>query len=775
MTSARTRLILGTLVLVGLAVSLVVVARSPHAERASASQAGKKGYEEEGLGPEDHFLFQRFFPGKTVPAEFFEKAARRSKAIGAATRKTSPKLARSRWKFVGPTNIGGRVTDIAVDPKKKNTLFVAAASGGVWKSTDAARTFKPVWPRHYPQGIGALVMTSKGVLYAGTGEANPGGGSIVYGGNGIYKSTNRGRTWKNVGLRNSSAVGRIAVNPKNPNNLLVAVSGNLFKPGGQRGLYETNNGGRSWKRVLKPPNKTTGAIDVSFDTKNPKNIFVAMWDHIRYPDVRVYSGEGSGIWRSTNGGKRFTQLGLSNGLPVSTPDTGRIGIGVDPSHPENVYAIYSTGAGTFGGLYKSTDGGDSWLLSPAAASLAEAESVYAWWFGRIWIDPKDSDHVFVAGVPLAESTDGGMTFPTRQAQQHVDHHAMAWDPHKKNRVYNGNDGGVYRSEKNGAAGSWIAAKYEPYVQFYSIDVSEQDPSRINGGLQDNGSVRSWNGTDWNEYYGGDGVKNLINPNDLNNVFACSQYGACARSVDGGNTMEDIELKYVSTRKNWLTPIEVDQKNENIVFIAGEMVNRSTDKGESFVPISPDLGGDPGRETNPLYAGHYGTVTTLGLSVDDRQTVYAGTDNGRVWVTRNLGTTWTELQDKDLPKRWVTRITVSQKNAKLAFASFSGFRQGDEKTYVSVTSNAGKKWRDITGNLPRAPVNDVILVGKRLYAATDVGVFTTKAWGNKRVKWLKVGNKLPVVPVHDLRYIPKNNTLYAGTFGRGIWKVKAPRY
>jgi hypothetical protein len=352
---------------------------------------------------------------------------------------------------------------------------------------------------------------------------------------------------------------------------------------------------------------------------------------------------------------------------------------------------------------------------------------------------------------------------------------MAWDPHNKGRVYNGNDGGVYRSERNGQSGSWIAARHEPYVQFYSIDVSQQKPSRINGGLQDNGSVRSWNGTDWNEYYGGDGVKNLINPNDLNNVFACSQYGACARSIDGGNTMEDIEFKYVSTRKNWLTPIEVDPKKENIVFIAGEIVNRSTDKGDSFTPISPDLGGDPGRETNPLYAGHYGTVTTIGITAADRKTVYAGTDNGRLWVTRDLGGSWTELNHKNLPKRWVTRIAVSQKNPKRAFASFSGFRSGNESSYVTTTSTAGKRWRDIDGNLPKAPVNDVVLVGKKLYAATDVGVFVTKSWDKKKVRWPKVGRKLPLISVHDLKYVPKNDSLYAGTFGRGIWRVKEPRF
>jgi photosystem II stability/assembly factor-like uncharacterized protein len=731
--------------------------------------------EEEGLGPEDQLLFQRFFPGQTVSADFFERAAARSRAIASATRKKAPRLAGARWKLVGPTNVGGRVTDIAIDPKKKDTLFVAAASGGVWRSTDAARTFKPAWPRNHPQGMGALVMTKKGVLYAGTGETNPGGGSIVYGGNGIYKSTNRGHTWKNVGLRDSSAIGRIAVDPKDPSHLLVAVSGNLFKPGGQRGLYETKNGGRTWKRILKPPNPTTGAADVAFDPKNPKRIFVSMWDHIRYPDVRVYAGPGSGLWRSTNSGKDFDQLGPANGLPPSTNDTGRIGIGIDPSHPKNVYTIFSTATGTYGGFFKSTNGGDSWMLSPGASTLAEAESVYAWWFGRIWVDPRNSDHVFVAGVPLAESKDGGMTFPTRQGQQHADHHAMAWDPKKKGRVYNGNDGGVYRSEKNGASTSWIAARYEPYVQFYSIDVSEQKPSRVNGGLQDNGSVRSWNGTDWNEYYGGDGVKNLINPNDFNNVFACSQYGACARSIDGGNRMEDIELKYLSTRKNWLTPIEVDSKNENIVFIAGDTVNRSTDKGDSFTPISPDLGRDPGRETNPLYAGHYGTVTTIGITAADRQTVYAGTDNGRLWVTRNQGLTWTELQHKNLPNRWVTRIAVSQKDPKLAFASFSGFRQGDHSSYVAMTSTAGNRWRDIDGNLPKAPVNDVVLVGKKLYAATDVGVFVTKSWAKKRTTWLKVGSALPLISVHDLKYVPKNDTLYAGTFGRGIWKVKEPRF
>jgi photosystem II stability/assembly factor-like uncharacterized protein len=739
---------------------------------------GRTGYveeegEEAGPGPEDPYLFAKTSGEEFAPRSALVGATRQSRKVQRLTARRAPGLAKARWKLHGPANIGGRIVDLAIDPKQKDTVYIASASGGVWRTTDAGKTFKSIWKNSMPQSMGALVIAKNGTLYAGTGEANPGGGSITYGGAGVYKSTNRGRTWKFIGLGKGSRIGRMAVDPKDPNHVYVAVAGNLFTPGGERGLYETTNGGTSWKRVLEGDNETTGAIDVHIHPKNSKIVFAALWDHTRFPDRRQYAGLGSGIYKSTDGGKTWARLGPTNGLPPPHPEGGRIGIGIAPSDPNRMYAIYSNSAlGSLSGFFISEDGGETWLESSGAPDLADSQFVYSWWFGRIWVDPKDPMHVFVAGVSLMESTDGGQRFPITHGGIHADQHAMEWDPHTKNRIYLGNDGGFYRSDNNGAANTWVHSEYEPTLQFVSIDVSEQDPTRIVGGLQDNGSVRSWSSvpgrkTTWNGYYGGDGQRSLINPKDKNNIFGCSQYGACARSTDGGNTMQGFTL--AATRFPFLTPLEFDPKDPNVMYAGGDIVNRSTDNGENWTPISPDLGGDPGLETNPLYAGHYGTVTSLMASPKDPATILAGTDNGRVWITHDTGGTWTELQHENLPERWVSRVTMSPTAAGTAYIAFSGYREGDNSAYVVKTTDGGETWTNITGNLPKAPVGDVIVVGKKLFVASDVGVFTSSLNGKR---WLKVGGKsLPLAPVTDIRYIAKNKRIYAATFGRGIYSVK----
>jgi photosystem II stability/assembly factor-like uncharacterized protein len=723
---------------------------------------------EEQKAPEDSFLFERLFAGDPPNRDTMQQAADQAQALGRMTKRKAPALAAKRWKFVGPANIGARVVDMVMDPKLKNTLYVASASGGIWKSTDDGTTFGRIWPNDFPQSMGALAIASDGTLYAGTGETNPGGGSLTYGGDGVYRSDDRGKTWKHVGLSKSSTIGRIAVHPKDPDHVFVGVSGNLFTPGGQRGLYESKNGGRTWKQILEPDNDTTGAADLQIDPENPDNIYVAMWEHIRYPDRREYAGVGSGIFRSQDGGKSFDRLGPANGLPPGLPNVGRIGIGLDPQDPARLYAIYIDALGTFQSFFVSSNGGDTWVQPPtAAATLADSQSVYGWWFARIWVDPRDSDHVWVAGLPLMESLDGGMSFPVAHSDIHVDHHAMVWDPHKKDRVYNGNDGGVYRSDKNGEAGSWVHGKYQPWSQFFTIDVSEQDPTRINGGLQDQGSVRSWGGKNWNQYNGGDGVKNAINPKDKDNVFACSQYGSCVRSDDGGNNRSSMTKQ--GTRDGWLTPIEFDPKNTDVMYWAGDVLNRSEDRGQSWTAISPDLGElNPGTELNPLYAAHYGTVQAIGLNAKDPDTIYAGTDSGLLWKTTDLGGSWDKIGGDDLPERWITHVEVEPKDPDTVYVSFSGFREGDDKAYVFRSGDGGESWKDISAKLPKAPVTDVVLVGNDLYASTDVGVFVTDT---KNVFWYRLGRDLPLSPVNDLRYVEKNDTLYAGTFGRGIYAIR----
>lgn len=619
--------------------------------------------------------------------------------------------------------------------------------------------------------MGAIDQAKNGTLYLGTGETNPGGGSLTYGGNGMYKSTNRGKSWKQIGLRNAVRIGRIAVDPTDSKHVLVAVTGNLFVEGGLRGLYETKNGGRTWNRILKPENNTTGAVDVAIDPKNPKNILVGMWDHFRFPDYRRYTGPGSGIWRSTNGGKDFTELGPTNGLPVATEvNGGRIGVAFDnDKQTDNAYAIYANNnEGSFAHWFVSTDNGSTWLAPPQAqANLAGSQSVYGWWFGRIYVDPKDANHVYVTGLQLYESSDGGLTFPDVHLEQHVDHHAMAWDMHKNGRVYNGNDGGVYRSEDNGATAPWIHGPNQPWSQFFRINISPQDPSRINGGLQDQGSIKSWGGNDWTSYYGGDGVENVINPKDKENVFACSQYGACGRSDNGGTSMSD--MTQTSARFGWLTPIVFKPGSGKVMYWGGDTLHRSEDRGETWTPISPDLGeGDVGRETNPLYAGHYGTVQAIGLSKAKPDTIYAGTDNRSLWKTTDLGANWTKLQHKNLPKRWITDVVVGRRNADKVYVTFSGYRQGDGKAYVARSKDGGDSWTKISKGLPKAPVNDAELVRGRLFVATDVGVFVTKI--KKNINWLKLGRSLPLCPINAIHYVRKNKSVYAGTFGRGIYKI-----
>lgn len=721
--------------------------------------------------PDDYYLFSR--TADTAPTQAqLDAAATQARRIGVLTRNASPGLSAARWKLVGPTNIGARVVDIAVDPVLKDTIYIAAASGGIWRSIDAGETFHPRWPRRRTQAMGALSIASDGTLYAGTGETNPGGGSLTYGGSGMYESTDRGKTWKSIGLKDSSTIARIAIDPKDSDHLFVAVSGNLFTPGGPRGLYETKDGGASWKRIVEPDNDTTGAADVVI-SPDGKTIYTAMWDHIRYPDWRDYAGPGSGTYRSTDGGKTFERLGPANGLPAPSEDISRIGVGLDPQNTDRVYAIYINSLGAMHSFWISTDGGDLWIESPLATqTLAASQLVYGWWFGRIWVDPKDSNHVFVAGVPLMESTNGGMSFPVSQGQMHVDHHAMAWDPQVKGRVYNGNDGGVYRSDKNGLNGSWTFGDYQPWVQFYRIDVSMQDPSRINGGLQDQGSVRSWGveGREgWNHYNGGDGVENRINPKDKENVFACSQYGSCIRSDTGGTPAQGMDNAFA--RAGWLTPIDFQPGSADVMYWSGNVVQKSEDRGQSWLVVSPDLGkGDAGREQNPLYAAHYGTVQALGLNKAKPEVIYAGTDNGFLWKTTDGGIIWTELTSDALPARWVTSIAVKPKNPDVLYVTFSGYRQGDQKAYVLASKDGGATWKDITANLPKAPVNNVTLVGRRLYVAQDVGVFTKSVTGKR---WLRVGRGLPNVPVNALRWVPKNKTLYAGTFGRAIWAVRLP--
>jgi photosystem II stability/assembly factor-like uncharacterized protein len=745
------------------------------------SEQGEEGEDDGGPVAPAEYLTQKFTSGQNVSQAQIEHAIDQARALPTGG---------GAWSLVGPSNVGGRMTDLVVDPHHSDTLYVAASGGGVWKSTDAGATFQAVWPTEFTQTLGALAMGPDGTLWAGTGEANPSGGGLTFFGNGVYKSTDGGAHWQQWGLTDAGAIGRILVDPADPSVVYVAAAGNLSGTAGQRGIYRLVGPGQNWQQVLPTPNNTTGGIDLAIDPSDHNRVFATLWDHKRNNGARVYGGVGSGLFRSGDGGDTWTRL--ENVTGVATTDAagtgltsdaslGRIGVAIAPGDPNRVYVVSGTQYGLDKGFYVSNDGGDSFVPSGRAGG----NSGYEWWFGRLWVDPANKDHVFNADVNLRESNDGGATWHTSSGV-HADQHAMQWDPNSAHRVYVGNDGGIYRSESDGSTGSWVHATYEPFNQSYHLAVAADDPSRLATGLQDNGSVRTWNATappsdltQWNAYGGGDGHEVLIDPTDHNTFYECSQVGSCRRHVDSGGTTQSFGFgARHSTRTTTDAPIVLDPSNHNVVYFAGNVLDRSTDQGATFTQISPPgdylTGPVPPDENDqgPFYANEYATITWIAPAKTDPNTIYLGTDTGRLWKTTDLGATWAEFTGKGLPVRWVNSIVVDPTNADHVFVAYSGYREGDLSSNVWETTDGGQSWANISGTLPNGPVEMLAYdqARQQLYAATDLGVFYDK---NSNKNWKRLGHALPASPVLDIKITGDGTTIYAATFGRSVWRMPLP--
>src|SRR3954468_708892 len=495
------------------------------------------------VGADDWMYLQRANADGTIPAAAVNEAIAQSKAAGQASQ-GSPATDQV-WKELGPSNIGGRIRDMAADPTTQGVVYIATGSGGVWKTTDGGATFTSAWDHYLPQSIGAIAVDSHGVVWVGTGEVDHGGGSAYYG-KGVYKSTDGGATWTNVGLEDGDTVGRIVIDPRDDSRVFVAVQGALHDTNPTRGLFLTEDGGASWTRVIVPASASTGAIDVAIDKGNPDVMLATTWDKIRDEKSRLY-GPHSYVYRSTDGGHTWTNV-HNPPLPQSETDpalqttanlVGKMGVDFSDSDPNRAYLISSTAAGAFNGFFTSTDAGATWTAvgSTSTGTLQTISGGFAWWFGRVDVDPVDPQHVFVEGVNLAESLNGGATWTTSQTP-HADQHAVEFDPFTAGQVYLGNDGGFYWSTENGRArGLWSKTARLPVTQFYELDVSSQDGSRVDAGAQDNGSLKSWAADntvdgDWFNFVGGDGMMNRIDPSNDRKYYGCSQNGGCRGFVDG---------------------------------------------------------------------------------------------------------------------------------------------------------------------------------------------------------------------------------------------------
>jgi len=711
--------------------------------------------EDKGEKPHDWFYMQRAYPHRLINEEAHQIAYRQ--ALDMARQYVN--RADGVWVPKGPTNIGGRITGIALDPTNGDIIYAGAADGGVLKSTDGGVNWIMLTDQFITLSVGdvAIDPNNPSTVYAGLGEANLAGDN--YDGDGLYRTTDGGATWTNIGLGQTKRIGRVAVHPTDSDIIFVAGAGAQFSADSARGVYCTIDGGATWEKVLFISDSTS-AIDLRINQINPDTVYAAMWERLRSPTRRRAGGQTSGIFRSTNMGATWTEL--TNGLP-SGPNVGRIGIAICETNPHVLYALYADSLGYLDAVYKTTDGGNTWAQTSGQPPYYFYYN-FGWYFGQIRVHPTNPDIAFVLGVPLCRTTDGGSTWWDVSGIQHVDHHALEFDPTNLDHIVDGNDGGVYYSANGGTI--WTKSCNLPITQFYAATIDELNPERTYGGTQDNGTLRTLTGNldDWEMIYGGDGFYCIVDYTNANIIYAEYQWGNLAKSTNGGYDFYSATNGInPNDRTNWSTPVVMDPNNHLVLYYGSNRLYKTTNGADYWNAISGDL-------TNGSGSGNlvYGTITTIAVSRTDSNVIYVGTDDANVWVTTNGGSNWTSI-NSGLPDRWVTRVAVDPDDAAIAYVTFSGYRYDSPLPHVYRTANYGSTWDDISSNLPEVPINAIIVDPENtvtLFIGTDYGVYYTTDTG---ASWQPLGTGLPFSAVDDLVFHNGTRVLRAATHGRSFFE------
>jgi photosystem II stability/assembly factor-like uncharacterized protein len=687
---------------------------------------------------------------------------------------------KARW--LGPGTNSGRITAIDGNNTDGKTLYVGAAGGGVWKTTNAGASFNPVFDK-YCQSIGAIAIDQKNpsTVFVGTGESNM--RNTVSVGNGLYMTTDGGDNWKKIGLENTEHIAKIVIDPKNSNNIYVAAPGPLWSDSENRGLYKSADGGKTWDKILYISDKA-GCADVSVDPENPEIVYASTWEFRRYPYAFNSGGPGSGMWKSTDGGKTWKEL--KNGLPAKP--FGRIAFTLAPSSPKNMLAIVES-AST--GLYISSDGGESWKKQSATANV-EARPFY---FSVITIDPKDPKRVYRPSYLFSYSTDGGYSFAQASndgAVPHADMHALWINPNNTNQMYLGTDGGVYVSLDKGA--SWLFIQNLPVGQFYHAAFDNETPYNVMGGLQDNGSwitpsaaAGGVSNATWSNLYGGDGFWVQPDPANPGYVYAEAQGGSVSRINVKTAKSVDIQPKQgegeEKLRYNWNTPIIIGQANKKNLYIASQYLYKSINEGKDWQRISPDLTTNDktkqnqeesgGLTTDNSSAENYCTIFTLAESPFDEKTIWVGTDDGNLQYTIDGGKKWMNvaknLEAAGIPKHaWVSSIELSKFDKNTLYVTFDNHMFGDMNTYLAKSSDMGKTWQRITSTEFTGFAHKIKedIVNKDLFfLGTEMGLFASLDNGKT---WFRMKNNIPEYAlVRDIQINPKTHDLILATHGRGI--------
>jgi photosystem II stability/assembly factor-like uncharacterized protein len=685
-----------------------------------------------------------------------------------------------KWRLVGPFR-GGRVLAVTGVPGDPYTFYFGGVAGGVWKTVDGGMTWNPLTDKDPISSVGAIAVadSNPSVIYVGTGESCI-RGNISYG-NGMYKSTDGGKSWIHIGLENTQHIARVVVNPNNADIVYVAALGHAYGPNPDRGVFRTTDGGKTWQKVLFKDDKT-GAIDLSSDPHNPNVLFAALWQAQRTPWSLDSGGPGSGLYKSVDGGSTWKRL-EGKGMPSGI--LGRIGVSVSGADSERVYALIESKES---GLYRSDDGGDTWNKVNDDQRMTQR----AWYFTHIFADPKSVDTVYVLNTGAFRSSDGGKSLTLLPAP-HGDHHGFWIDPTNPSRMINSNDGGATISVDGGK--TWSTQYNQPTAQFYHVAADNQFLYYLYGAQQDNSTVGIASRTDdgyigrqhWYDVGGGESGYIQPDPRDSNIVYAGSNGGGITRLDRRTQQTQDITVwpvdgtghgaKDLRYRQAWTDPIQISPNNPDVMYTATEVVFKTTDHGNSWTAISPDLtrndkskqesSGGPLTKDNTSVE-YYDLVFTIAESPVQKDLVWAGTDDGLIQITKDGGKSWSNVTPKGIPE-WslVSLIDASPHDAGTAYVAVDAHKLDDLKPYLYKTSDFGKTWKKITDGIPDGAYAHVVREDPKqkglLYAGTETGMYVSFDDGGH---WQSLQLNLPQTPIHDL--IIKNNDLAVATHGRSFW-------
>ncbi len=706
--------------------------------------------------------------------------AGQGKPGGPAAASDSARYGGLEWRSIGPWR-GGRVTTVAGVSGQPLVYYMGATGGGVWKTVDAGMTWRPIGDGQFRMGsIGAVAVApdDPNVIYVGTGEAPVRGVSSSYG-DGMYKSTDAGRTWARIGLGESRTISRVIVHPRNSELLYVAAQGSRWGRSAERGVYRSNDGGKNWKQVLASPDSVTGPADLAMDPSNPRILYAAMWEHQRTPWQVRSGGPAGGIWKTTDGGDTWTRL--QTGLPKLM---GKIGVAVSAVNPDRIWAIVESDEG---GLYRSDDAGKNWIRVNGDRVL-QARS---WYYMRVTADPKNADVVYVINSPLLKSVDAGRSFVTLP-DPHGDNHDLWINPDNPANLIKADDGGAAISFTGGT--TWSSIMNQATAQFYRVNTDDRFPYWVYAGQQDNSTVAIPSATDGGgiptaamlDVGGGESAHIAFDPADPRYVYATGYHGALTEYDGTTRFLRDIRaypivglgepsdrMKY---RFNWNTPVITSPHDRKVLYYGGNVLFRSSDRGQSWTVVSPDLtrndrakqgwGGTP--ITNEGAGGEvYGTIFYIAESPQEQGTLWVGTDDGLVQLSRDGGATWAAVTPKDLPESLINMIEVSSHERGTAYAALSRYKWNDNTPLIYKTTDYGKSWtRIVTGLREGEPVRVVREDPNRkglLYAGTETGVYLSFDGG---AHWQPFQRNLPAVPVTDLQV--KRKDLVISTEGRAFW-------